>query len=277
MQKKKLFACCVTLLLLASCMLKAQSIQQDPLPVTLSVFIGGDFTDAETDNLNNIIVLNKTGRLTKYNEKGDSIACFNDITKIGRPNSIDVSNPMKILLWSQRNATLTLLDRWLSQRNQIRINEPGGNAVQAIGCSYDNNIWYFNPIDQQLKKIDDQNQMLLESNDMRSVTGESINPMFLLDRDGWVILQDTSKGIFLFDQFGVFKTKLNVKSKAASLQNKIVYSINGHFLHEYNPNTMQEAIHWIALSSNDGIITSISKSSILLLKKEGLYLYKIKN
>jgi hypothetical protein len=263
--------------MLVSCMLKAQDNQDDTLQVTFSVFIRGDFTDAETDNLNNIIVLNKNGRVTKYNERGDSIACFNEITKIGRPNAIDVSNPMKILLWSQRNATLTLLDRWLSQRNQIRINEPGANAVQAIACSYDNNIWYFNPIDQQLKKIDDQNQLLLESNDMRSVTGESINPIFLQDRDGWVMLQDTSKGIFLFDQFGVFKTKLKFKSQAAFMQNQVVYSINDNLLRETNLQTMQEAFHWIAQPSNEGKITSISKTSIILLKKAGLYLYKIKN
>ena len=112
---------------------------------------------------------------------------------------------------------------------------------------------------------------------MRSVTGESINPIFLQDRDGWVMLQDTAKGIFLFDQFGVFKSRLNIKSEAAALQKETVCSIKDQFLQESHIKSMQEVIHWIALPSKEGKITSISKTSILLLKKEGLFLYKIKN
>ena len=268
----------MVLLLLGTNFLKAQNILQDTLNLSLSISIQGEFVDAELDNLNNLIVLEKTGRLAKYNDEGKYIADFNNFTKTGRPNAIDVSNPMKTLVWSQRNATLTILDRWFSQRNEIRLGEPGSNAVQAFGCSYDNNIWYFNPIDQQLKKIDDQNQLLVESNDMRSVIGESINPISLQDRDGWVMLLDTSKGIFLFDQFGVFKTKLMFKSQAAFIQNQVVCSINDNLLRENNLQTMQESFHWIALfPPTQGKIISVSKNNILLLKKEALHFFKIKN
>jgi hypothetical protein len=267
------------LIVLNTGIVKAQgnSIKSDTIKTILQLFIPGDFIRAEGDNQNNIIVVHKNGRLTKYNEKGDSLACFNDVLRMGRPSTIDVSNPMKIIVWSQRLSILTILDRWLTQRNQIKIKEAGGNAIQAIGCSYDNNIWYFNNIDQQLKKIDEQNHLLIESNDMRSVVGETINPITIQDHNGWVVLNDTSKGIFLFDQLGVFKTKLAFKWQDAFLQGNVIYGYKDNRLHEYDIKSLEKKSHWLDFISADSRRMKTNGFSILQLKKEGLYLYKIIN
>lgn len=256
---------------------RENSSKNDTLKTILQLFIPGDFIRAEADNMNNIIVVNKNGRLTKYNEKGDSIACFNDVLRMGRQSAIDVSNPMKILVWSQRLSILTILDRWLTQRNQIKIKEAGGNAIQVIGCSYDNNIWYFNNIDQQLKKIDEQNHLLIESNDMRSVVGEAINPITIQDHNGWLILNDTAKGIFLFDQLGVFKTKLPFNWQDVFLQGNVIYGYKENWFHEYDIKTLEEKSLWLNFSIADSRSIKTNESSILQLKKEGLYLYKIIN
>ncbi|MGZ5253643.1 MAG: hypothetical protein ACXWV4_04685, partial [Flavitalea sp.] len=61
--------------------------------------ISGDIQDFYVDNLNNIYLVYNEGRLKKVSPKGDSLAVFNDVRKFGKLSSVDVSNPLKILLY----------------------------------------------------------------------------------------------------------------------------------------------------------------------------------
>ena len=69
-----------------------------------------DFT---VDNLGNIYILGKDNQLRKLSPQGDSLAVFNDVRRFGRIASIDVTNPLKILVYyrefSDENQTLLLI------------------------------------------------------------------------------------------------------------------------------------------------------------------------
>ena len=62
-------------------------------------FIEGSYTNFYIDNLNNIYLLNKNNQLKKLNDKGDSVAVSNALKKFGDIYSVDVSNPLKILVY----------------------------------------------------------------------------------------------------------------------------------------------------------------------------------
>src|SRR5687767_8767310 len=61
--------------------------------------IKGDITAFAADNFDNIYLLNSYDQLKKINSKGDSIAVFNNVRKYGKVAQIDVSNPLKVLLY----------------------------------------------------------------------------------------------------------------------------------------------------------------------------------
>src|SRR6478609_378459 len=140
---------------------------QNESPHKLIQMIKGDVVDFAVDNLDNVYVLASTDQLKKYNASGDSVAVFNNVKKFGKISTIDVSNPLKVLLYYKDFSTIVVLDRLLAIRNTIDLRQQNIFQVNAIGQSYDNNIWLYDEGDSKLKKIDDNGKVLLETADFR--------------------------------------------------------------------------------------------------------------
>ena len=79
----------------------------------------GDIVNFTVDNLDNIYILNSRNQIKKYNASGDSVAIFNDVKKFGKATLVDVSNPLKVVLYYKDFATVVMLDRFLNVLNTI--------------------------------------------------------------------------------------------------------------------------------------------------------------
>jgi hypothetical protein len=119
--------------------------------------------------LDNIYLLTTGNQLKKINNNGDSAGIFNDVKRYGNPSSIDVNNPLKILLYYKNYSTVVVLDRFLNMRNTINFRKQNIFTVNAISTSYDNNIWLFDEQNLKLKKIDDEGKVLQETIDWRNL------------------------------------------------------------------------------------------------------------
>ena len=129
----------------------------------------GDFIEFTVDNLDNIYTLNSRNQVKKYNANGDSVAVFNDVRKFGQASLIDVSNPLKILLYYRDFATVVVLDRFLNAVNVVDLRRLNIFQARAIGQSYDNKIWVYDELENKLKKVDENGKLVLETVDMRQV------------------------------------------------------------------------------------------------------------
>ena len=129
--------------------------------------IQGNYKTFEVDNLGNIYLINNDNQLRKLNANFDSTASFNDTRRFGTLTSIDVSNPLKILLFYKDFSTVLVLDRFLNNINVIDLRKQGILQISSIATSYDNKIWCFDEIDNKLKKIDDNGDIVFESTDFR--------------------------------------------------------------------------------------------------------------
>ncbi|MEO7047207.1 MAG: hypothetical protein ABI091_18025, partial [Ferruginibacter sp.] len=72
-------------------------------------FIPGKYSFMDVDVLDNIYLITVDNQLVKINSNGDSVASFNDVKKYGNPTFIDVSNPLKILVYYQNFSTVVVL------------------------------------------------------------------------------------------------------------------------------------------------------------------------
>ncbi|HNF01617.1 MAG TPA: hypothetical protein PKG89_06125, partial [Ferruginibacter sp.] len=61
--------------------------------------IRGEFSYFNVDNLDNVYLVNYGNQLKKIRSNGDSVAVFNDVKRFGNPSYVDVTNPLKILLY----------------------------------------------------------------------------------------------------------------------------------------------------------------------------------
>ncbi|MBI1343943.1 MAG: hypothetical protein GC171_13500 [Terrimonas sp.] len=201
---KGLFKYCFLPLLFLSGFVKAQ---QDSSFVFLKS-VKGDIVDFAVDNMDNLYLFNSTDQLKKISAGGDSVAVFNDVRKFGKVSYADVSNPLRVLLYFRNFSTIVILDRLLNIRSTIDLRKQNIFQVQAIGLSYDNNIWLYDELDNKLKKIDETGKLLLETPDFRQLFDDVPSPQRIYDEDGLVYLYDKQKAIYVFDYYGSLRNKI---------------------------------------------------------------------
>jgi hypothetical protein len=168
----------------------------------------GQVIDFNVDNLGNIYLVYQDGRLKKLRSNGDSLAVFNNVRRFGKLYSIDVSNPLKVLLYYRGFGTIVILDRFLNERAVLDLRKQNLVQVRAIAQSYDNNIWIYDELESKLKKIGDDGKIIDQSNDFRLVFDSVPLPVRIIDQDKLVYLYDPAKGVYSFDYFGGFKQRV---------------------------------------------------------------------
>ena len=167
--------------------------------------IRGDIVAFAADNFDNIYLLNSSDQLKKIDEKGDSVAVFNNVRKYGKVAHIDVSNPLRVLLYYKEFATVVILDRLLNIRGTIDFRKQEIFQVQAICLSYDNKIWLYDEFEHKLKKIDEDGKVLFATTDFRQLFDEAFSFTAIGDQDGFLYLYDKNKGVYVFDYYGTLK------------------------------------------------------------------------
>ena len=100
----------------------------------------GNWADLNVDNLGNFYLLSKDNRLKKINSRGDSVGAFNEVRRYGKLYSMDVTNPLKTLLYYRNFSTIIVLDRFMNIINSIDLRRQQIFQVKAIAQSYDNQI-----------------------------------------------------------------------------------------------------------------------------------------
>jgi hypothetical protein len=201
----------------------------------------GDIVDAAMDHLENIYLISSTGGIKKFSASGDSLAMYNQVRNYGQPYSIDVSNPLKIVLFYKDFSTIVLLDRFLAVRGTIDLRRLGLLQPGAAGLAYDNNIWVFDEYDSRLRKLDEQGNILVETPDFRAVFNGSIQPQRIISNNNMVYLADSAQGIFAFDNYGTFKRKIPVQHwKSLALFRDRIIATGGDFILLYDPSTFTE-------------------------------------
>ncbi|MGC4100466.1 hypothetical protein [Ferruginibacter sp.] len=229
------------------------------------------------DNLDNVYLINDNNQLKKINGNGDSVGVYNDVKRYGTLSSIDVTNPLKLLLYYKNFSTLVVLDRFLNIRNTINFRKKNIFSVSTISTSYDNNIWLFDEQNYKLKKIDEDGSTLLETTDFRMLFDSVPAPIQITDKENFVYLYDTAKGFYIFDYYGSFKNRLpflNWTNVAVSEKNMYGFTDNKLLSYELNSFTLKQYRLPAFFKGYSAIKASNGK--VYLLKEDGIYIYLVK-
>lgn len=243
----------------------------------------GDIIDFTTDNLDNIYVLNSRNQVKKYNLNGDSVAVYNDVKKFGQASLIDVSNPLKILLYYKDFVTVVMLDRFLNVVNTVDLRKQGILQARTIGQSYDNKIWVYDELEAKLKKIDEDGKLLQETPDFRLLLSQSVAPVKIADENKYVYLYDPAKGVFVFDYFGALKNGILIQQwQNFRVSGKYIFGSKSDTLYRYEISSFQYDEWPMPGPVKDSKSFSFTSSRVYALKpgcneKSGcLYIYSLK-
>ena len=168
----------------------------------------GDYVSIAVDNLDNIYTVNSRNQLKKFDANGDSVAVYNDVRQFGKATLVDVSNPLKILLYYRDFATIVELDRFLNPVNVIDLRKLNIFQARTIGQSYDNMVWVYDELEHKLKKVNTQGKLIQETADLRLVLGKAISPVRIFDENKYVYVYDRQHGAYVFDYFGTLRNNI---------------------------------------------------------------------
>ena len=236
----------------------------------------GDVAGAAVDNLDNLYIISSTGQVKKFGPKGDSIGVFNGIRAHGKLTAIDITNPLKPLLFYKDFSNVVVLDRFLANRVSLNLRKYNILQPSAIGLSYDNNIWVFDTYDNKLKKMDEAGNLLLQTDDFRTLFNQPFAPQKIINENGFVYLADSAVGIFVFDNYGTFKRKIALKNwNAIDVTNGRIVRLSKDAVVVYNPLNFSERSFQYPSSFKPYLHSFTANNKFITFSPDSLRIYRI--
>jgi hypothetical protein len=228
------------------------------------------------DNIGALYIITPGNQLKKYNEKGDSVGVFNQVTQYGKLTYVDAENPWKTILFYQNFATIVLLDKYLNVVTAINLRKQNIFQVHAVTSSYDNNIWLYDEQDNKLKKIDENGNVLSETVDFRLLFDSVPEPKKIIDRDGFVYLYDPEKGVYIFDYYGSFKSRL-IFLNWTNLEvfGKTIYGFDSENVYKYTPPLPDVTTYKLPEELQSNTALELANYRIYVLKNGKLSVYSL--
>ncbi len=158
---------------------------------------------AKVDQLGNLFVLTQKNKVFFYTKDLTKKYEYADNT-LGKISQVDVTNPLKIILYKKDYGMIITIDNTLSEIDRLNLFEMGFQAVSTASAALDGNLWIYDNTDYRLKKITPKGKVLLECITMVEIGMQGLDPDFIQEKAGKLILKDPERGILLFDNLGQY-------------------------------------------------------------------------
>lgn len=124
---------------------------------------------------------------------------------LGEISSVDVSNPMKIVVFFRDFSKIVVLDNTLTEQGGVLdLNEVSLEETSLVCTSYNNGIWYYNPLKFQLTRLEHATKNVNSSANISNILNKNIQPNFLVEFNNKLYLNDPINGVLVFDIYGTY-------------------------------------------------------------------------
>ena len=229
-----------------------------------------------SDPLGNVYII-KNNHLRKFNQEHIQAAEYTNLF-LGNIHSIDVSDPLRILIYYRDYNQVIWVDNFLSEiRSPIWLDDLGVDQARLVCSSNQGGFWLFNGLNNQLQYYDVNLQFVHESNTLNSLTGPDIEPVYMLEKSRQVYLNVPGFGILVFDLFGNYSRTipLEIPGEFQVTDRYIYYFKSGEvFAYDLQNNHSIK----LQLPEEDGIVKAEMQPDFLYLFSPIFYVvYKIQH
>lgn len=223
------------------------------------------------DNLDNTFILTTKNELLNYSPAGKLLWRYSDKT-LGRPDRVDVTDPMRILLFYPGFQQIVVLNNNLSQISGYRFTDTNRHVSLAASANT-NGYWYFDQANAELCKLGNDFKDLQQSGNLFQITGKQLQPDMLIANNRFLYLHDPTHGLLQFDRFGGYlKTILTDSLSYFQVKDTVVLYQKGTTLIRLDTQTNQSAEFPLPLHP-DLRQVSIGNKVLALLAGKSVYLY----
>jgi hypothetical protein len=185
-----------------------QSLQPSEFQLAESVKVDGE--SFFSDPLGNVYII-KNNHLVKFARDYTRAAEYTNLF-LGKIHSIDVSDPLRILIYYRDHNQVVWVDNFLSEiRSPIWLDDLGVDQARLVCSSNQGGFWIFNGLNNQLQYFDVNLQFVHESMTLNSLTSPDIQPTYMLEKNRMVYLNVPGFGILVFDLFGNYSKTIPVE------------------------------------------------------------------
>lgn len=228
-----------------------------------------------TDFIKSAYVANDKNQVLKFDSLGKLSGIYNE-NKYGEVYQIDATAPFNVLVFFKDYNTIVSVDPTMSAKHLYKLENIDITDIGAVCMSYDNNIWVYDQLDNKLKKVAKNYDVLHESEDVSQILGVNVSPTFMVEREKMIFLIDPESGILIFDMFGNYYRTFPITGieSLQVLKGNFIYYKEGQ-LRSFDPRTMKNNRVIVPVVDNTQSVYVQSDLVYILTDKE-IQIYKIK-
>ncbi len=218
------------------------------------------------DVLGNIYIV-KGSEVLKYNESGTFCCSFSDRT-YGEITSIDVRDPLRILIFYKPFATIRMLDNNLAEQSLINLRKLDLADPLLVCTSEIQGTWVYDNATSRLYRFDSSWRPVSLSNDLRQDITRTINPLHMAESDYWLILLDNNS-LLVFDKMGsYFKPIIIEPGTNGLLSHDEWISISGSMIVRLNIRNGKMSESALPFINNAGIVYVLPRKIVRITDKK---------
>jgi hypothetical protein len=192
-------ACLIAPLLFTGAM---QGQTADSLPCSGELPVAARW--AMVNVLDQVCVIRPDNAIEKYTLDGRLLARYSD-NRSGTAYALDVSNPLKTLVWYADFRMVVFLDRSFTPLGALNLIQAGFPEVRTVAVAQDGQLWLYDEVRFRLVKLDAEGRLLYESQPLNQMTGQRVAIACIRERDGRVWASDPGLGWLEFDAYAQFQ------------------------------------------------------------------------
>ena len=224
------------------------------------------FDDVKIDHHGYIYQV-QNDNLIKRDHNGKEIYRYSN-KLLGQISQIDISNPLRPLLFYKDQGIIAVLDNTLSQqKHTISLNEIGLYQAKCIANSnFDNGIWLYDIDINEIIKINSFSQISYRSGNLSVLLDKMSSSVVRLIEKNRKLYAITENEIFILDQFGtLIKTIPISASNGFLIDDKVIICYDGQYIktHEilnFKTDTIKKSNDFLKIIGYPNQIIGISKN-----------------
>lgn len=174
---------------------------QNVLPIKYDISVRTKFADV--DNMGRLYVVTPENSVIHYDiTKAEKFRYTN--RRSGDITHINLSNPLKIMLYAKDFGQVIILDNTLAEVDIFNLFDFGFTEISAVGVSNDDSYWIYDPLRFRLLKISRSGRIIHESANLMDFGIMKPYVTKIIESGNHVVLFDPQHGFYIFDNFGQF-------------------------------------------------------------------------
>jgi hypothetical protein len=229
------------------------------------------------DHLGNVYMI-KGNVLKKYIDidKEEPVEYSNN--EYGHISFVDVSNPLRILVFYKDFNTLVFLDKSLSViGDPVQLDELGHLNTGLVCASNNGGFWLYDNRNEQLFYYNSNLENIHKSISINSISNGEKKPVYLIEKNNFIYLNIPDYGILLFNHLGKYKQMIpliNIHEFQVMNEDILYFSKENKSLIKFDINEhLTESI--LLPDTNNVMNAALENRKLFVLKKKSFSVYDI--